>query len=143
MLMFAPLRSVMAVQQTHCDMDAGVLVSNSDLVSSNSPVLHDMSTMLSIESMHHKNQYAVTEHSANHQVADQLAVEQQTESNHQCCCCDTNCVSDCEMGMSVSLLMQVSSYTPLFTNAADSAIISFEILVRELTPPSRPPAIFS
>lgn len=117
--MLAPLRSVMAMSSSHCDMD-------------DMPATHDMSTMVSGKTMVHHN--SMTTDTA--------------EINHQCCCCDdgnTNgsCAGNCDMGMSISLLIQESSYTPVFLEVAESNKISPHILVRALTPPSRPPAKLS
>lgn len=66
---------------------------------------------------------------------------QQTEKNN---CCDTdNCASNCDMGMTVSLFMQTSSYSPVFLAVTESTVLSIEVLVRSQAPPSRPPASLS
>ena len=66
---------------------------------------------------------------------------EQTEKNN---CCDTdNCASNCDMGMTVSLFIQMSSYSPVFLAVTESAVFSTEVLVRSLAPPSRPPADLS
>jgi len=65
----------------------------------------------------------------------------QTEKNN---CCDTdNCASNCDMGMTVSLFIQTSSYSPVFLAVTESVALSTEVLIRSLAPPSRPPADLS
>ena len=109
--MFAPLRSVMAIQSTHCQMD-------------DMPVMNSM----------------VQGQSAQDQSSNHMNHDQSTAVDQQCCCCDDACAGSCDMGMSASLVMQSSSYGPVFRNVSESVSISTDILVRELTPPSRPPA---
>ena len=109
--MFAPLRSVMAIQSTHCQMD-------------------DMSVMNSM----------VQDQSVQGQTSHHMDHDQSIAVDQQCCCCDDACAGSCDMGMSASLVMQSSSYGPVFRNVSESVSISTDILVRELTPPSRPPA---
>ena len=117
--MFAPMRSVMAMQQMHCDMDASSSVSEVSV--SENHASHDMSSM------------------------SQLAFNQQpSEKNqHSCCSGSDSCSTNCDMGMAVSLLIQATSYEPLFLNVAEAESVSSAPIVRELTPPSRPPANFS
>jgi hypothetical protein len=147
--MFAPLRGVMAMQSTHCDMAAGavdgnpvvpnLVAPNSNTISFDKSLLHDMSTMSSIYSSHQTDQYT---NDQDHPAIDkQAAVPYQTEANHQCCCCDSHCVSDCEMGMSATMLIQNSSYAPQFVNVAKSLTLSSDLVIRALTPPSRPPLV--
>jgi len=76
------------------------------------------------------------------QAAD-LALTDQSVANKQCCCCDNDCMSNCDMGVTASLFMQVSAYTPDFVKTTNSISYTSEILVRALTPPSRPPANLS
>jgi len=126
LLIFAPVRSVTAMQLMHCDMDASAMkisatVSTSNVSSADIHASHNMSSMPAHDSSH-----------------------QQSEKNqHPCCSGAKICVSDCEMGTSVSLLMQTSNYAPLFINVAETEIISSEPIVRELTPLSRPPVKIS
>lgn len=124
--MFAPLRSVMAMQLMHCDMDAGTMkisttVSASNISSTDMHASHDMSSM--------------PVHGTDHQKSE--------KSQHPCCSGAKVCASDCDMGTTVSLFIQKSTYAPLFINVAEIENISSEPIVRELTPPSRPPANFS
>jgi hypothetical protein len=125
LLILAPLRSAMAAQQVPCDMadmDMGkTSMSVSDTVQA-SAQSHDMSL---------------------HEMpADQIQTNQ-SAADHQCCCCDSDCVSNCDMGVTASLVMQASSYSPVYVNASNSISFKSEILVRALTPPSRPPAYLS
>ena len=126
LLMFAPIRSVMAMQLTHCDMDTAVMkistpVSKTDAGPSDIHASHDMSSMPGHNSGHQKSE----------------------KNQHPCCSGAKVCASDCDMGTTVSLFIQKSTYAPLFINVAETENISSEPIVRELTPPSRPPANFS
>ena len=115
--MFAPLRSVMAEQFSSCAMD-------------------EMSTMSSENLLH---QMHLSQTTVDVSVSEPQASQQST-MQHDCCCCDgDNCASDCHMGMAASLFFQFSSYTPVYVNAANIALYASDLLVRALTPPSRPP----
>ncbi len=120
--MFAPIRSAMAVQQTHCDMDEMNMDEMSMSMSMQDHNMHDMS-------------------SADHRI--DLTIDEKAVSNKQCCCCDNDCVSNCEIGVSVSLVMQVSVYSPVIVNTSNTDSYISDLLLRTLTPPSRPPAIIS
>lgn len=129
--MLTPFRGVIAMSDSHCDMEEMQSASSHDEMAGT----HDMSMMASTVSMHQHNppQY------------DQVAVEQAVKK-HQCCCCDndgSSCVGNCDMGITVSLLMQATFYAPVFIDVTEPAIFSPELVLRELTPPSRPPAILS
>ncbi len=116
--MFAPVRSVMA---SPCDMGDSVLTSETSL--SDKHASHDMSSM---------------------SVSD--SIDSQSEKNLHKCCAETStdvCISHCDMGISVSLFIQSTTYAPLFINVAEAETISSAPIVRELTPPSRPPENFS
>ena len=120
--MFAPIRSAMAVQQAHCDMDG----MNMD----------EMSMSMSMQD------HAMHAMSSTDDPAD-LTTDQRAVSGTQCCCCDYDCVSNCEIGVSVSLVMQVSLYSPVFVNTSNTDSYISDLLLRALTPPSRPPATIS
>lgn len=122
--MFAPMRSVMAMQQMHCDMDASSSVSEVSV--SENHASHDMSSM---------SQLAFNQQPTNQQPSE--------KNQHSCCSGSDSCSTNCDMGMAVSLLIQATSYAPLFLNVADADNVSSAPIVRELTPPSRPPANFS
>ena len=114
LLMLAPFRSVIAMSSPHCDM--------ADMSAS-----HPMDSMSSGKSMSH-----------HHPDTSTIAVK------HKCCCCDTgNCAGNCDMGMSVSLLVQDTFYAPVIVAITASVIVSSDLLIRALTPLSRPPATFS
>lgn len=126
--MVAPMRSVMAMQQMHCDMDASSSVSEVSV--SENHASHDMSSMSPL--------------AFNQQATNQ----QPSEKNQHSCCSGSgsgsdSCSTNCDMGMAVSLLIQATSYAPLFLNVAEAEGVSSAPIVRELTPPSRPPANFS
>jgi hypothetical protein len=117
LMMFTPFSGVIAA---HCDMAdmAEMDASSSSTVMPGSVMLaHDMSAMLSTDSM-------------------------PSEMNEHGCCDDPsfNCSAACDQGVIVSLVMQETSYAPVYKDSFKSAVISSKILFRELTPPSRPPA---
>ena len=126
--MFAPIRSAMAVQQAHCDMDG---MNMDEMSMSMSMQDHDMHDMHAMHAM-----------SSTDDPAD-LTTDQRAVSGTQCCCCDYDCVSNCEIGVSVSLVMQVSLYSPVFVNTSNTDSYISDLLLRALTPPSRPPATIS
>ena len=115
-MIFAPVRGAMAMQQSHCDMDNEVM---SEMMTSDGHMGHDMSAMASSD------------------IADK-----NSEMNHgDCCCCDKACADNCDMSTSLSMIMQSSSYVPVLKNSSEISAISTDILVRALSPPSRPPAV--
>lgn len=118
--MFAPIRSAMAAQQAHCDMD------EMDMSEMSMPMsMHDMHDMSSADD------------------PIDLTMAESTVSDTQCCCCANDCVSNCEIGVSVSLVLQVSVYLPVFANSSNIHSYTSDLLLRTLSPPSRPPAIIS
>ena len=131
--MLAPLRGamagVMAVQQSHCDSeDMAMSISAAGPMSG-----HDMSNMSSDK--------PVT--SDMHAAHMQSVIDTQSEpstSEHQCCCCDSGCVSNCDMGVSASMVISASEYSPVFVNTSNSISYTSAVLVRALAPPPRPPS---
>ena len=120
-MMFAPMRSVIAMQQTHCDMGnhiAGHDAESSTVISDHSDD-HDMIAMSMANS----------------------STVQKSEISHDCCSGSSNCVSNCDMSISVSLLMQESSYIPNFTNTSGSVALITDLIKKEFTPPFRPPLV--
>ena len=121
LLMFAPVRSVMAMQQTHCDMGnhAGHDVESSATISADpgtgDPGSHDMMTM------------SITSSSV--------------QDSHDCCSGKSICASDCDMSISVSLLVHKSFYTPNFINLPGSVALITDLIKKEFTPPFRPPLV--
>ena len=126
LMMLAPLRGVLAMQSAHCDMGdmpASVQMQEDASAPAYDNVSPDFSDMAA--AYHHGDKSSQS-------------------MDHKCCCCDANsCGSDCDMGMAVSLLMQVSSYSPIFVKAEKLSPSSQVLRVRALTPPSRPPLILS
>ena len=121
LMMIAPLRSIAAPP---CDMAEMKISPDSSAVSmgvSDTRVMvHDMSTMLVNDS------------------------SQAGMMNGYNCCDDIsiNCSAACDLGISVSLIFQETSYAPVYKNSFKLTSISSEVLFRELTPPSRPPENF-
>ena len=64
------------------------------------------------------------------------------DMNEHNCCEDVslNCPGVCDLGLSFSLPTGAASYSPVYKFSFKPAAFSSEILFRELTPPSRPPA---
>ena len=114
LLMFTPFSGVVAA---HCDMEEMDASSSSTVMPGSVILAHDMSTMLSTDAM-------------------------SSEMNAHGCCDDLsfNCSAGCDLGVNVSLVMQETSYAPVYKDSFKSVVISSKILFRELTPPSRPPA---
>ena len=126
LLMLTPLRAVMAVQSSHCDMAEMDMDVTALSISMAMPVQH-----------HEMHDMSSGEMSAI-QVSDD-----QSAGNQQCCCCDSDCASNCDMSVTASLHMQASSYSPVYINTSNTTSFNSEVLVRALTPPSRPPAKLS
>ena len=116
--MFAPLRSVMAMQQAHCDMGNHIAGKNAD-----------SSTVIS-------------DHTGNHDMmAMSMAASSSVQNSPDCCSGKSICSSDCDMSISVSLLMQESSYIPNFTDVPGSVALTTGLIKKEFTPPFRPPLV--
>lgn len=145
LLMFAPMRSALAMPISHCDMDAMVTTSASPIVQksvqkSNSVVLvaSAASDDVSHAHSHHKQQHSEHEQ----QESQQLASQQQPTH----CCCDASartCTGNCDIGFNLSLIMQLSPYTPVFVHTEKIFLSSTSLLLRVLSPPSRPPLALS
>ncbi len=56
-----------------------------------------------------------------------------------CCSDDGPCNSSCHFSITASLFIQRADYSPALLNSDTFDIISSVLLVRELSPPSRPP----
>ena len=112
--MIAPMRSVIAEQDSPCEMD--------EMSAVTSTMSHQM----------HQSQSGLDE--------SQQDEPQQAKVQDKCCCCDGNsCAGNCDMGMTASILMRDSVFSPVFDSVADVALFSSKILARALTPPTRPP----
>ena len=110
MMAMLPLRSVIAFDQSSCQM--------LDQVS--------MEVDHSAHSMHAMSDAAQPE-------SDEL-------NNCCCCDSDMKCSSDCGMGAGVSFLMQSAVSLPVLNQAALRTHIDNTLVFRDLTPPVRPPA---
>ena len=105
--------------------------------------MDEMSMSMSMPmSMQGHDMHAMHDISSTDDPAD-LTTEQQVVSSAQCCCCGNDCVSNCDVSVSVSLIMQASAYSPVFVNASNTDHYISDLLLRTLTPPSRPPATIS
>lgn len=107
--MIAPMRSVMAEQDSHCEMD--------EMSAMTSTMSHQM----------HQSQSGLDE------------PQQAKVQDKCCCCDGNSCAGNCDMGMTASILMRDSVFAPVFDSVADVALYSSKILARALTPPTRPP----
>jgi hypothetical protein len=115
LLVLAPFRGLLAMPSSHCDMN-------------DMPASHQMN--VEMDAMEHDG--AMSHHPAQ---SDTVAV------HHKCCCChDGSCAGQCDMGMSVSLIVQESLYAPVIVAVTESLIASSAVLLRALTPLIRPPA---
>ena len=123
LLMFAPMRSAFAMESSHCDMDGDM----------GSMSAQSMSSGMQMSSVQDNSQMERMNH-------EPMNLEQMP---HDCCCCDDGCNSNCDMGTTASLLIQVSSYSPVFIKTDNIFVSSPELQLRALTPPSRPPLILS
>ena len=121
LLMCAPFRTVMALDTEQCH--------SKDAISS---ISNHMDSMSSHDAMQHEG----------HQMM--MSGDTGTELSQQCCCdVDSSCASNCEIGMMVSLVVQQSLYSPVYIDVSDATMVSASLLLREITPPSRPPARLS
>ncbi len=132
------MRSTFAMESSHCDMDGDM---SSMFAQSMSPGMQ-MSRVQDNSQMERMNHEPMNHEAMNHEAMnhDQMNLEQM---NHDCCCCDNGCNSNCDMGTTASLLIQVSSYSPVFIKTDNIFISSPELQLRALTPPSRPPLTLS
>ena len=118
LLMIAPLRSIAAAP---CDMtEVNVSSGSADVrieMSHAVTMVHDMTAMLASDS----SQAGMTK---GYNCCDDISI---------------NCSAACDLGISVSLILQETSYSPVYKNSFKVTSISSKVLFRELTPPSRPP----
>ncbi len=117
LLMIVPVRGAVAMQQSHCDMDDNTVYTSADI--SDHSIAHDMTAM---------------------SIADTSV--QKADKSHDCCSNNSICISNCDMSMSVSVLMKRSIYTPKFTQAEASVALTTDLITIEHTPPYRPPLVF-
>jgi hypothetical protein len=120
--MFTPLSGVMAAQCDMADIAEMHVSTNSAVMPGSVMPAHDISDMLS---------------------TDMLSIDSMHSAMNQHDCCDDlsfNCSAGCDLGVNITLILQQTSYSPVYKYSFKSALISSKILFRELTPPSRPPA---
>jgi len=118
--MFAPLRSVFAMQLTSCDMNASS--ATDDVVLSAAHCL-----------------YMTDSASADDRI-DYQSNNQIDHTAKNCCSSDDGaCNSECHFAVSASLFMQRADYSPVLLATVIIENVSTALLVRELNPPSRPP----
>lgn len=110
MMAMLPLRSVIAFDQSSCEM-------------------HDQASMEVDHSAH-----------SMHAMSDAAQPESDQSNNCCCCDSDMKCSSDCGMGMSVSFLAQSVHTLPVLNQAAVRTHIDNSLVFRDLAPPIRPPA---
>lgn len=140
LLTCAPFRSVMALQTQACHSGEDAMASHSDYMSAG---MNDSDVLVSVQmDSHAHHQSMMMEKSAE---ADIVNADSSADvSANQCCCDDhSNCQSGCDMGTMASLIVQQSLYSPILIDASESVMVPSSLLVRELTPPSRPPASIS
>ena len=132
--MMTPLRSAMAAQDSHCEMD--------DMSASDRSISSMQNLMPSVS----PHQMHFSSSAIDMAITDMAIIDmvQPDQAQHACCCCDGNaCASDCDMGVSVSMLMPNSIYAAVIISASSSELFSSKLLIRALPPLSRPPVIFS
>ena len=111
MMVMLPLRSVMAVAHTACDM-------------------HDQASQV------------VEDHSMHmmHQMNEQAQMDAGKSQDSDCCDSEISCSADCGIGMSVSYIAQSTVMLPALYETAFNPLVNNNLVFRELTPPTRPPA---
>jgi hypothetical protein len=136
LLMLAPVRSAMALQLAPCDM-ADMDMAYMDMGTSSI----SMPASMRGHDMHHMSSHGMSsDQDTSDQTISDKTISDNTGAAHRCCCCDNGCKSNCDMGMSASLIIQSSTYSPVFVKASSFSGFVSATLVRALTPPSRPPA---
>jgi hypothetical protein len=144
LLMLAPLRSVFAMQFVACDMKSMPSPAVTDSVMTAGHSRHALADVSIGDSASKKSVNSINR--ASHQV--EQAVNQQatlqadlhvSKQSKDCCGNSNTCLSDCHFAISVSMFLQTVDYSPLLLNADIFENVSITPLVRELSPPSKPP----
>jgi hypothetical protein len=86
--------------------------------------------------------HAMHDMSSSADLTDKMSSEH-ADASVQCCCCDSDCASNCGIGVTVSLIIQASDYSPVFVSTSRVQGYISPLLLRTLSPPSRPPATIS
>ncbi len=116
--MLAPLRSAFAGQMMACDMKASLPEVSSADVAMSAEHCQQQIDLSTVEDP--------VEYQGNHMVKS-------------CCNDDGACKSDCHFAITASLFMQQTQFSPALINTDVLENITNTLLVRALTPPSRPP----
>ena len=117
--MLAPLRSAFAGQLMVCDMK-----SSSEI----SPVNVEMTTE------HCMHQMAVSD--------ERGGIDHQSTNMLKSCCNDSGAYkSDCHSAITASLFMQRTQFSPVLINTDVLENTTHTLIVRALSPPSRPPLL--
>ena len=72
-----------------------------------------------------------------------MSVETQVDVNESHDCCgdgDVKCHSDCGLGINISIIIQPVVTVPALNNTSFRTHVNNILVLRELTPPTRPPA---
>lgn len=122
LMMFSPVRSAMAMEQSHCDMNDNVAVDSAII-----------------------SEHLDSEHSGHNMMAMPMIDDsgiQKSENAHDCCSGSNSCVDNCNIHVSVSLLTHETTYIPNLTNVSESVVLIPDLIKKEFTPPFRPPLFF-
>ena len=131
LLILAPLRSVLASQLMACDMEKSPAVITLDAGADVTPD----------HCQHGSSDTAAGKVKSKNLQGDNPTKYQNILQAKSCCSDSDACQSNCQFALSASLFLQHVEYLPaLFSEAAFEAA-SHAVLVRELTPPSRPPLL--
>ena len=131
LLIISPFRSALAIQLLPCEME-----SMSDDAVANMAV----SSHHDIHAMHES---AASRMDASHQHHLMQSDSKQAGTDQlSCCCCDdgNSCAGNCDLGVNASLVIRKSSFTPVLIDVTRAPMISTDIVIREPSPPFRPPA---
>jgi hypothetical protein len=110
-MVMLPLRSVMAFALTSCEM-------------------HDQASQ------------AVEGHSMHmmHRMVENARSDTGDSQNSDCCNSGITCTGDCSIGMSVSFITPSVVMLPALNEAEFNPLVNNNLVLRDLTPPLRPPA---
>jgi hypothetical protein len=111
MMVMLPLRSVMALAQTTCEMHGQASLEMEG---------HSMHTM--------------------HMMNEDAQADNGATQNRDCCKSGKTCTGDCCIGISVSFITQSAVLLPEFNEAAFNPLVNNSLVSRNLAPPVRPPA---
>jgi len=116
MMVMLPLRAVLAIDQSSCQMHDET----------------DQHSSAQQSTVHHKH--------LGHMMFD--ADQNDVADSHNCCCCDNSasCNYDCGIGMNASIIMQQGMTVPVLNKASLRTHVENNLVFRELIPLTRPPA---